>query len=299
MAKKRSALLVPRSEASEKIHAQITKGQKMLEKTSFVVSNLQLEELQNEQKRWVSYTEELLFNQFADDYVAEDFIEAGAHFLRIVGDEPSFSDKVNGIRTDMKNYVDYLEILLERLEFFPSQPKTDTSVRLHQLFGNDEPEKKINIKSSAHLHKTDRVFIVHGHDNEAKQTAARFVEQLGLKAVIFHEQHDQGETIIEKLERVSDVGYAIVLLTPDDMGHAKASPDSAKYRARQNVVFEWGYFMAKLGRKNVIALLKGDVELLSDIQGILYTPMDDNDAWKYKIAKEMKAAGFDIDMNRI
>jgi predicted nucleotide-binding protein len=146
---------------------------------------------------------------------------------------------------------------------------------------------------------TRKVFIVHGHDNEAKQSAARFVEKLGFEAVIFHEQEDGGDTIIEKLERLSNVGYVIVLLTPDDIGYAQASPDKARPRARQNAIFEWGYFIAKLGRKNVIALLKDNVEILSDLQGVLWTKMDEAEGWKLKVAREMRAAGFVIDMNNV
>lgn len=145
----------------------------------------------------------------------------------------------------------------------------------------------------------NRVFIVHGRDNSAKSETARFVERLGLDALILNEQPGKGQTIIEKIEENSDVGFAIILYTPCDEGKLKDEPVELKNRARQNVVFEHGYFCAKIGRTCVAALVKGDVEKPSDISGIEYIPMDDAGAWKYQVAREMKAAGYSIDMNKI
>ena len=120
-----------------------------------------------------------------------------------------------------------------------------------------------------------KVFIVHGHDEAAKEAAARFVEKIGLEAIILHEQASSGKTIIEKIEANSNVGFAIVLYTPCDEGAPKGKKDHLKPRARQNVVFEHGYLMAKIGRKNVCPLVKGDLETPTDISGIVYPPMDE------------------------
>ena len=102
-----------------------------------------------------------------------------------------------------------------------------------------------------------KVFIVHGHDETAQTKAARFVEKLGLKAIILHEQASAGRTIIEKIEHYSDVDFALVLYTPDDVGHVKGKPENLSLRARQNVIFEHGYLIGKLSRKNVVALVDG------------------------------------------
>lgn len=150
-----------------------------------------------------------------------------------------------------------------------------------------------NIKLS-----TGKVFIVHGHDNEAKIETARVVEKLGLKAIILHEQASAGDTIIEKIERCSDVGFAIVLYTPCDEGHSKQDANP-KNRARQNVVFEHGYLIGKLGRNRVCALVKGDVETPGDISGVVYVPMDNMGAWKYNLIDEMNAAGYKLNKNDI
>ena len=143
-----------------------------------------------------------------------------------------------------------------------------------------------------------KVFVVHGHDNEAKEGAARFLERLGLQPIILHEQPSSGRTVIEKFETYSgDIAFAVVLLTPDDVGSVATSPASLKARARQNVIMELGYFMGRLGRIRVCALHKGDVELPSDYQGILYIEMDSAGAWKSKLAQEFVQAKLPIELS--
>lgn len=144
-----------------------------------------------------------------------------------------------------------------------------------------------------------KVFIVHGHDDGAKEAVARVVGDLGLEAIILHEQASSGNTIIEKIEEYTNVGFGIVLYTPCDEVASKEEPGQQKPRARQNVVFEHGYLMAKIGRKNVCALVKGDVEIPTDISGVVYIKMDEANSWKYAVGKEMKACGYDIDLNKI
>jgi predicted nucleotide-binding protein len=136
-----------------------------------------------------------------------------------------------------------------------------------------------------------RVFAVHGHNEAALQLAARFLEKLGLDAIILREQPDAGRTIIEKfVDCADDVGFAVVLLTPDDLA-GPATELSQAARARQNVIFELGYFAVKLGRGRCL-LRKGEVEIPSDLYGVIYADMDVAEGWKRKLAKELKAAGY-------
>jgi hypothetical protein len=139
-----------------------------------------------------------------------------------------------------------------------------------------------------------KVFIVHGRDNEAKQEVARFISDLGLEPIILHEQASSGMTIIEKIERyTNDADFALVLYTPCDHGRgAHETKVAARSRARQNVVFEHGYLMAKLGRENVCALVKGDIETPNDISGVVYVSLDSFGGWKNEVAKELKACGY-------
>ena len=145
---------------------------------------------------------------------------------------------------------------------------------------------------------TSEVFIIHGRDNEAKETVARFLTRLDLTPVILHEQPNLGRTIIEKFERNAQVGFAVALLTPDDMGALKNEEKNLKPRARQNVVFELGYFLGRLGRERVCALTKGNVEIPSDYDGVVYISLDDG-GWKMNLIRELKNVGFNVDANRV
>lgn len=143
---------------------------------------------------------------------------------------------------------------------------------------------------------SNRVFIVHGHDGESREAVARFLTRVGLDPVILHEQANRGRTIIEKVEANSDVGFAVVLLTPDDEGRASGA-DKLEYRARQNVLLELGYFIGRLGRENVCTFKRGNLEIPSDFAGVVWSSMDANGAWKQELAKELAAAGYGIDWN--
>lgn len=144
-----------------------------------------------------------------------------------------------------------------------------------------------------------KIFIVHGRDHEPMKELKAMLLEFGLNPIVLHEQPSGSRTIIEKLEKYSDVGYAFVILTPDDVGgHSKDRRIlrfEGKERARQNVVLEFGYFIAKLGRDKVCCLLKGDVEKPSDMQGIVYVPFKDSvNERRNMIIKELKAAGYEI-----
>lgn len=166
----------------------------------------------------------------------------------------------------------------------------------------DHISEQTGFTEAAHQPQLDasavrKVFIVHGHDETAKQTVARFCEKIGFEVVILHEQPSRGRTIIEKIEDHHDVGFAIIILTPDDVGGKPECNPSP--RARQNVVLELGYFLGRLGRSKVMALKKGEIEVPSDFDGVVYQDYDDHGAWKQALGRELKAAGFDIDGNLI
>lgn len=160
-------------------------------------------------------------------------------------------------------------------------------------------ETKSKEKEIKKIKNSKKVFLVHGHNNEVKETVARFLEKIDLHPIILHEQANKGQTIIEKFEEYSDVSYAVVLMSPDDVGNTISNKKNLNFRARQNVIFELGYFFGKLGRKNVCALLNGDIERPSDYDGIIYIGFDNNDGWKMLLAKELKQAGLEFDGNKI
>lgn len=162
----------------------------------------------------------------------------------------------------------------------------------------DYVEARGRISPSLVLPMSNKVFIVHGHDGEARETVARFLGNIGFEPIILHEQANKGRTIIEKVEANADVGFAVVLLTPDDLGRAKGDTE-LEPRARQNVLLELGYFMARLGRDKVCALRKGEVSIPSDFAGVVWETMDDAGAWKQKLARELGAAGHTVDWNKV
>lgn len=158
--------------------------------------------------------------------------------------------------------------------------------------------QSVAVFSPADFSKPKRTaFIVHGHNEGAREAVARFLQSIDIKPIILHEQANKGLTVIEKFEAHSNVGFAIVLLTPDDVGGV--SKDQLQPRARQNVILELGYFFGRLARGNVCALKMGELELPSDFVGITYTDYDDKGAWKQELAKELQAAGIDIDWNKV
>ena len=148
------------------------------------------------------------------------------------------------------------------------------------------------------------IFIVHGHNEEMKQTVARVVDQLGLNPIILHEQPNGGKTLIEKFEKnANNNNFAIILLSADDLAASiidlkvvedKDIRSKLEKRTRQNVVFEMGYLAGKLGRANLIFLIQSGVAKPGDLDGLVYTPYDDLGAWKMKLVKELKGAGYKV-----
>ena len=175
-----------------------------------------------------------------------------------------------------------LEALLEEIESYwsdggPSQAKEETFQRV----------------------VSNRVFVVHGRDDGSRNTVARFLESLELEPIILQERPNEGRTIIQKFEDHSGVNFAVVLCTPDDVGALATEQHKLRPRPRQNVILELGFFWGKLGRKKVCALLEGDMDMPSDFGGVLYIPLDESEGWKLTLARELRAAGMNIDLNRI
>jgi predicted nucleotide-binding protein len=209
------------------------------------------------------------------------------------------------------------------LHFFPGYYSSDYPLRHHYLTGTKEniqqsilllteAQRTLREDLADHDHvassisSTDRetakpassrrVFVVHGHDEGARETVARFLMQLGFEPIILHEQANQGRTVMEKVEAHGQVDFAVVLLTPDDVGCAKGG--TLEPRARQNVLLELGYFLGRLGRANVCALKRGTLEIPSDFAGVVWESMDGN-GWKQALGRELQAAGHEIDWNKV
>jgi len=150
--------------------------------------------------------------------------------------------------------------------------------------------------------QSDNIFVVHGHNEEMKQSVARTIEKLKLTPIILHEQANKGRTIIQKFIDHSDVGFAVVLMSADDYGYAKSkNQQDAKLRARQNVILELGFFLCKLGIERVVALFEPieNFEIPSDYDGVIFIPYDPDCRWKFDLIKELKALDYNVDATMI
>jgi len=137
--------------------------------------------------------------------------------------------------------------------------------------------------------------VIHGHNRSIRNDVVGFLRDLGLDPIVLEDRPSEGLTIIEKFERHSrKASIAIGLLTPDDVGHPQGVPELARPRARQNVVFELGFFVGRLGRKRVIAVRDGDVEVPSDYHGVVYITWDAQMTWRIKMIQELETAGLPV-----
>ena len=272
------SLTESRISAHQKIQAQIDKGREIQNKS--ISSMEELEAAKAERSKWSKFNTELLSRLFDNSSMADEYnrFYGGAFSIN-----PSFDQIVYEFRKDLGDSITRLEAIRDRLDLIP------------EIAGNTASVASFSVTTAT---LGQDVFVVHGHDEAAKETVSRFIEKLELKVIILHEQPNAGRTIIEKFEAYSNVGFAVVLLMPDDIGASRDKTIEGKPRARQNVILELGYFIAKLGRQRVCALYKDEVELPSDIYGVLYIPMDTAGAWRLSLAKEMKHAGYPIDMNK-
>jgi predicted nucleotide-binding protein len=264
-------LQTKRIEADQKLFLQVVRGEQIRDDLPNG-SEMELQKAFATLRTWDEYNQELLrrivtSSQYAVEYMTN--VQAG----RMMQTAPLEARVVH-----FRGSIDERNRLLE-------------SLRKRLL---SEPEFVTN--ASGARPPSGKVFIVHGHASAEKHQVARFLHQVtGEEPVILHEAPSLGKTLIEKLEHyAADVGFAVILLTGDDMGRAKAGEEQP--RARQNVVLELGYFIGLLDRDKVAVLYENGVESPGDMSGVLYVPLDED--WRFKLGAELKAAGYDVDLNK-
>jgi predicted nucleotide-binding protein len=198
----------------------------------------------------------------------------------------AFAGGVEDPRRELEDYRDHLARCIAQLNVYKE--------RIENFWPDDVTVAGNGPEDSAPIPSVTGkdIFIVYGHDESAKYSVAYYLtSRLGLKPVMFDDNPDESMTIIEKLEDLSKtVGYAIILLTPDDVGALQGADTPGNPRARQNVVLELGYFLGRLGRKRVCILRKGAVEIPSDLHGVLYKDMDPSGGWQAKLRQELEKA---------
>ena len=218
-------------------------------------------------------------------------IEEGTKFFRI---EPTniMMDPDAGFNYTFEDYSSFLIAIIDELKTHPEDIFTTETYK----------ELPVPPAKPSQENSSKKIFVVHGHDETLKTEAEALLYREGFEPVILHRQLDEGQTVIEKFEKNSVVGYALILLTPDDIGCPKterekinADPNykiQEEYRARQNVIFEWGYFVGKLGRPNVCCILKQPVIIPSDLNGIVDKRIEKTiEERGHEIIKEMINAG--------
>lgn len=238
----------------------------------------EIEQFKNEFIKWSDYNSELLKQAFdnPDNEYRKEYDKTGITIL--MGDED--------VMEDYHKKINKRIAVLDRLiTFLPLLPKVETTY-------NVQKENKTEVDIC-------KVFIVHGHDSNTRNEAELLVKQLGFEPVVLFKKPNMGDTIIEKLLRESRVAaFAIVLYTKCDEGKAVEETE-LKPRARQNVVFEHGLMCGLLGRKNVVALVEEGVEVPGDLSGVVYITLDAAKRWQFDVAREMKACGLQVDLNKL
>jgi predicted nucleotide-binding protein len=214
-------------------------------------------------------------------YESKYYEEAGNLSLKSKNANTSIDGQVNRFwKADKKSIEEFLKYVLD-----------EHGLNLSSSLKKIEPKKGLK-----------DVFVVYGHNDEIKESVARTLEKLGLMPIILDEKPNENKTIMEKIEKYSSVDFAVIIFSPDDFAYPKGkSPSEGKFRPRQNVILELGYFIAKLGRNRVVVLYQkiDNFELLSDYSGVLYTIYDKTDEWKYRLADELKVHDPNIDKNKL
>lgn len=276
----RPALTRSRKEAAKLIQERIDAGHELWQRKPVAWQDVST--FLPDMHKWRDYNEGLLKHLFTTEEEARKYRHAGL-VLRVV------SSEAEGVKLSidtLPNQIVALESVRDRLELF-DEPAGATPD------GGEERESGHGPLDAS------KVFIVHGHDGAAQHAITRFVEQLGFTAVVLSEQANKGASILEKLHTNANVGFAIVIITGDDIGALKSSPEKLEPRARQNVILELGFFIGYLGRDRVCPLYEDGVELPSDYHGVGFVPLDKHDGWKTKLAREMQAAGLKFDATKL
>lgn len=275
----------PRDEAKNRLGERIEKGLELKQRK--VDTREAYDLLLKDYQKWDAFNKELLKQLFSTDELAKEYSHYGVAAISMR--EPSLGEKIADAFKRVDNKIHRIDSIVERLELIPID-ETQTSDLSTQSDTSSERQPR-----------TKKVFVVHGRDEISKTSLEVFLHEIGLEPVVLHRQADEGMTIIEKFEKHSDVGYVFILLTPDEVAYLateEGKPDAERnkeFRARPNVIFEFGYFIGKFGRSRVCCLYTGNVSLPSDVNGIIYKKYEKGiEEVAYSVIKDLKASGYSI-----
>lgn len=270
-------LTVARSQVAAELEERIASGEAIGGRP--ISSPTELKALKDEYYTWHEYNERLLKSRFTTEEVEQEY--AGSVFG--FGGYTSFAQESRQFGEDLSRHIRKLRSIKGQLGLY-EEPAVQPPI----------PPARIAAEAGG----PTTIFVVHGHDEGRKSEVTVFLRQVARpEVVVLHEKASQSRTIIEKFEaHASHAAYAVVLLTGDDEG-GPAGSNEQKRRARQNVVFELGFFIGALGRSRVTVLYEEDVELPSDVTGVLYVRLDAKGSWKFELARELKEAQIEVDLN--
>lgn len=280
-------LIILPKEYKSQLEERIRLGQIILGKT--IKTRQDLQDAKSEFSEWNHYNSEFLKHSFnlPNNEYRTAYEKSGSYTGRFFITSNRETDEVGDHKKYVQAKIDALNKFANSSHFLKSAVEPAATSAVPQTAESSKSKKNKN------------VFIVHGHNDTVKEQVARTLSKLGLVPIILHEQANQGKTIIEKIEiHAAEAGYAVVLLTSDDLGHAKVS-DKPQPRARQNVILELGLFIGFLGRGHVFILKEEGVEVPSDIDGVVYNPLDPGGAWKYLLGRELKMAGYKVTLDNL
>ncbi|HEY6872188.1 MAG TPA: nucleotide-binding protein [Geobacteraceae bacterium] len=275
-------LSISRDEAKTRLQDRIERGLEL--KKDQIGTRAAFDALSNEYSKWNAYNSELLKRIFTTDELAKEYDFWGIMSLSM---NPSLGEQIAELYKDIDGKIHRIDSIIERLELIPLTKAMQSETTTTQQSSVQSRSKK--------------VFVVHGRDEIAKTSLEVFLHEIGLEPIVLHRQADEGMTIIEKFEKHSDVGYAFILLTPDEIAYLaseETQPDELRNkekRSRPNVIFEFGYFVGKLGRSRVCCLYTGNVTLPSDVSGMIYKRYENSiEEVAYGVIKDLKASGYTV-----
>jgi len=278
-ARRDSHLTVPQVEVRAKLEERVASGREMLERS--ISSQPELEQLWRDYLIWNDYNAEFLSRIVDSDVLRSEYSDSIGIVVGYA--HPSFEEVLEDRHDYIERNLTTLQSIMARLELMPERLEPAAS----------------SVQASSLRGASKRVFLVHGHDTGVLGSVEAFLRKLGLDVVILKDEPNKGQTIIEKVESNADVGFAVVLLTGDDEGHQRQMRDALVPRARQNVIFELGYFIGRLGRPRVCALYESGVELPSDYSGVTFIHWSEDESWKFLLLRELKAAGLPVNANDV
>lgn len=275
-------------QAVEALKKQLEKGRQLEQRSPGHVG---------ERRTWAAATADLLKkNLDSDSRLLDSFVEAGRKY----GNWSHSGDGLQVSDPSLRNY----DVLVKSFPKQRASRERDAAGALAdqlrllesaiESLEGAPPETVEGGEAASSKPPGDKVFVVHGHDEEALTGVKGFLAKAGLESIVLRDEPNRGRTIIEKfLEYSEEVGFAVVLLTPDDIGGGSSdSYGELRPRARQNVIFELGFFIGKLGRERVCALFRQGVEIPSDYEGVLFVEFDERGKWQMEMIREMIEAGF-------